>query len=121
MLENSVIITRSNKRANIYNQELRNRILFRENEISAGDLLMVVKNNYYWVDKNHNAGFIANGDIVEILRIEQYEELYGYRFVNATIRMIDYPEEKDLQVKIMIDIIKTDGPSFITTGIKNIF
>lgn len=111
MLENSVIITRSNKRANIYNQELRNRILFRENEISAGDLLMVVKNNYYWVDKKSQAGFIANGDIVEILRIGQYEELYGYRFVNATIRLIDYPEEKDLQVKIMMDIIKTDGPS----------
>lgn len=111
LLENSVIITRSNKRANIYNQELRNRILFRENEISAGDLLMVVKNNYYWLDKKSNAGFIANGDIVEILRIEQYEELYGYRFSDVTIRMVDYPEEKDLQVKIMLDTIMTDGPS----------
>lgn len=111
MLENSVIITRSNKRANIYNQELRNRILFRENEISAGDLLMVVKNNYYWLDKKSQAGFIANGDIVEVLRIDQYEELYGYRFANVTIRLIDYPDEKDLQVKIMLDIISTDGPS----------
>ncbi len=111
MLENSVIITRSNKRANIYNQELRNRILFRENEISAGDLLMVVKNNYYWLDKKSQTGFIANGDIVEILRIDQYEELYGYRFADVTIRMIDYPDEKDLQVKIILDTISTDGPS----------
>lgn len=121
MLENSVIITRSNKRANIYNQELRNRVLYRENEISSGDLLMVVKNNYFWLDKKSKAGFIANGDIIEILRIEQYEELYGYRFANLTVRLIDYPEEKDLQVKIMLDTIMADGPSLTQQESRQFF
>ena len=103
--EDTVVITRSNKRANIFNKEIRNRILYRENEISAGDLMMVVKNNYFWLDEGSKAGFIANGDIIEILRIDKIEELYGFRFADVTIRMTDYPEENDLQVKIILDTI----------------
>ncbi|MBN2173516.1 MAG: AAA family ATPase [Bacteroidales bacterium] len=110
-IEDSVIITRSNKRANIFNQEIRKRILFRENEIDAGDLMMVVKNNYFWLDQEQEPGFIANGDIIEILKIEKYDELYGFRFANVHIRFIDYPGQEDLVVKILLDTILLDGPS----------
>ncbi len=109
--EDTIVITRSNKRANIFNKEIRNRILYRENEISAGDLMMVVKNNYYWLDEGSKAGFIANGDIIEILRVEKKEEFYGFRFADVTIRMTDYPEEKDLQVKIILDTIDSLSPA----------
>jgi exodeoxyribonuclease-5 len=108
---NSTLITRSNKRANIYNQEIRKRILFRENEIATGDLLMVVRNNYFWLPENSEAGFIANGDIAEISRIVKYEELYGFRFADVTLRFTDYPDEPDLEVKIILNSLMIDGPS----------
>ena len=120
-LQNSVIITRSNKRANIFNQEIRNRVLFRENEISTGDFLMVVKNNYFWVDKKSGAGFIANGDIVEIVRIGKYQELYGLRFVEASIRLTDYPDENDLTVNLMLDTLTINGPSLSQNEYKEFF
>lgn len=107
----AVVVTRSNKRANIFNQEIRNRILFRENEIASGDLLMVVKNNYYWVDKDSKPGFIANGDIVEIQKIIGYEDLYGFRFAEILIRLVDYPDEHEITVKILLDSMMADGPS----------
>ncbi|MEG1555759.1 MAG: AAA family ATPase, partial [Bacteroidales bacterium] len=81
-----VLITRSNKRAYIFNNEIRNRILFRENIIATGDYIMAVKNNYYWVDEKSEVGFIANGDIMEILAINRIEELYGFHFANVTVR-----------------------------------
>ena len=109
--EETVIITRSNKRANIFNQEIRKRILYLENEITTGDYLMVVKNNYFWLNPDSKAGFIANGDIIEIQRIEKYEDFYGFRFADVSVRLIDYPEESDLNVKIMLDTIMYDGPS----------
>jgi len=109
--EETVIITRSNKRANIFNQEIRKRILFLENEIATGDYLMIVKNNYFWVTKDSKPGFLANGDIVQIMRIEKYEEVYGFRFATIVIRLMDYPEENDLSVKILLDTIMVDGPS----------
>ncbi|MCF8299138.1 MAG: AAA family ATPase [Saprospiraceae bacterium] len=110
-LENSVVITRSNKRANQYNQEIRRRILYRENEIEAGDFLMIVKNNYFWLPEDSKAGFMANGDIVELLRISKIEELYGFRFADVTIRMIDYPDEDEREVKIILDTISADAPA----------
>lgn len=110
-LENSVVVTRSNKRANQYNQEIRKRILYRENEIEAGDYLMIVKNNYFWLPEDSKAGFIANGDIVEILRISKIEELYGFRFADVTIRMIDYPDEEEQDVKIILDTIMAEAPA----------
>ena len=110
-LGRSVVVTRSNKRANIFNREIRNRILFREHEIATGDLLMVVKNNYFWVSKDSKPGFIANGDIIEIIKILGYEELYGYRFAEVVVNMTDYPDEPDLTVKIILDSIDSEGPS----------
>ena len=103
--EETVIIVRSNKRANIYNQNIRNRILFQEEELSAGDYLMVVKNNYFWVKPYSEAGFIANGDIVEVLEIFSIKELYGFRFAEVSIRMVDYPKMKPLETVLLLDTL----------------
>ena len=107
--ENNVVICRSNKRANIYNREIRHRILFLEEEISCGDYLMIVKNNYFWLPVESTAGFIANGDIVELMRIRKIEEIYGFRFADVTIRFIDYPDEKDVDVKIVLDTLMSES------------
>ncbi len=109
--ENTIIVCRSNKRANLYNQHIRQRVLFMEDEIGAGDLLMVVKNNYFWLPKDSPAGFIANGDIVEVLRVQRVEELYGFRFAQITARMLDYPQEAEIDVTIMLDTLHVDGPA----------
>jgi exodeoxyribonuclease-5 len=109
--ENSVVICRSNKRANIYNREIRRRILFLEEEIASGDQLMVVKNNYFWLGEGSVAGFIANGDIVELVRIRKIEEMYGFRFAEVTIRFLDYPEEKEIDVKIILDTLMSESPA----------
>jgi exodeoxyribonuclease-5 len=120
-LQETVIITRSNKRANIFNQEIRKRILFLENEISTGDYLMIVKNNYFWIGKDSKPGFLANGDIVEIVRIEKFEEMFGFRFANVVIRLTDYPDENDLSVKIMLDTLMLDGPSLPAAANRRLF
>lgn len=107
--DNNAVICRSNKRANIYNREIRKRILFLEEEISNGDYLMVVKNNYFWLPVESTAGFIANGDIIELVRIRKIEEMYGFRFADVTIRFVDYPEEKELDVKIILDTLMSES------------
>ncbi|MCD4730916.1 MAG: AAA family ATPase [Bacteroidales bacterium] len=109
--EETIIITRSNKRANVFNQEIRNRILFMENEISSGDHLMIVKNNYFWIDKNSGPGFLANGDIIQIQRIDKYETFYGFRFADVTVKLLDYPNENKITVKIILDTLMSEGPS----------
>jgi exodeoxyribonuclease-5 len=109
--EDTVIVVRSNKRANLYNQNIRERILFQESELSAGDYLMVVKNNYYWVDNTSEAGFVANGDIVEILEIFAFKELYGFRFAEVKMRMVDYPNMKPLETVLLLDTLTSETPS----------
>ena len=108
--EDTIIVTRSNNRANKFNQGIRNSILYREEELSQGDYLMVVKNNYFWLDKNEDVDFIANGDIVEIVKIKKYYELYNRRFAEVTVRFLDY---KDLEIdtKIMLDTLSIDTPA----------
>ncbi len=108
---NTIVVCRSNKRANLYNQYIRQRVLYQEDEIGAGDLLMVVKNNYHWLPKNSTASFIANGDIIEIKRIQRIEEIYGFRFASITMTMIDYPDEPDLDVIVLLDTLSADGAS----------
>lgn len=109
--DNVMLLTRSNKRANQFNLQIRARIKWMEEELCAGDYMMVVKNNYFWLEDASNAGFIANGDIVEILKIKGEELLYGFRFANVTIRLIDYPNEPNLEVKILMDSILADAPA----------
>jgi len=109
--EETAIIVRSNKRANLYNQQIRSRILFNEYEVTAGDYLMVVKNNYFWLKPTSEAGFIANGDIIEVLEIFHIKELYGFRFAEVKVRMVDYPKMRPFETVLMLDTISVDGPS----------
>ncbi len=109
--ENTVVITRSNKRANLFNQAIRERILFHENELAAGDHLMVVRNNYFWLPEDSHAGFIANGDIIEVQSIRKTEELYGFRFAEATIRLVDYPGEASFEIKLLLNTLNSETPA----------
>lgn len=108
-VEETIIISRSNKRANIFNNGIRNRILWREEELSNGDLLMVVKNNYYWGKNEKAMDFIANGDLMELLRVRKTQELYGFRFCDVSVRFPDYDIEMDL--KILLETLHTDTPA----------
>jgi len=109
--EETVIIVRSNKRANLYNQSIRNRILFQEEELSSGDYLMVVKNNYFWVKTESEAGFIANGDIVEVMEIFGFKEFYGFKFAEVLVRMVDYPKMKPFETVLLLDTLTSETPS----------
>jgi len=109
--EDAVIILRSNKRANLYNENIRSRILYQENELSTGDYLMVVKNNYFWLPPTSEAGFIANGDIVEVLEIFSFKDLYGFKFAEVTVRMVDYPKMKPFETVLLLDTLTSETPS----------
>jgi ATP-dependent exoDNAse (exonuclease V) alpha subunit len=109
--DDTVFIVRSNKRANLYNQSIRSRILFQEDELSTGDRLMVVKNNYHWVSAESDAGFIANGDIVEVLEIFRFVDLYGFRFAEVKVQMADYPKMKAFETVLLLDTLSSETPS----------
>jgi exodeoxyribonuclease-5 len=111
VFEETAIIVRSNKRANMYNQQIRNKILLRENELDAGDYLMVVKNNYFWLDNSSAAGFIANGDVVEILEIYKFIDLYDFHFAEVRVKLVDYPNEKPIDTVLLLDTLHTETPS----------
>ena len=109
--DNTVLIVRSNKRANLYNQSIRTRILFQEDELSAGDRLMVVKNNYHWVSSVSDAGFIANGDIVQVLEIFRFVDLYGFRFAEVKVQLADYPKMKAFETVLLLNTLTSETPS----------
>lgn len=109
--EQTAIIVRSNKRANLYNQNIRERILFLENEIAVGDYMMVVKNNYFWLKPNSEAGFIANGDIIEVLELFAIKELYGFKFAEVKVKMVDYPNQRPFETVLLLDTITAETPS----------
>lgn len=108
-IEETMIISRSNKRAVVYNNGVRNRILYREEELSSGDRLMVAKNNYYWTAGCKEMDFMANGEIVQVLRVRRTIELYGFRFADVTVRFQDYDLEMD--IRILLDTLQTDAPA----------
>ena len=110
-IEDTAFIVRSNKRANQYNEQIRSRILDKESELSTGDFLMVVKNNYFWLKDSDEAGFIANGDIIEILEIFKIIEFYTFKFAKVKIRMVDYPNQKPFETVLLLDTIKSESPS----------
>ncbi|MCC5939043.1 MAG: AAA family ATPase [Lunatimonas sp.] len=110
-VDNTIIVTRSNKTAVQYNQYIRRVIHFYEDEISAGDRLMIVKNNYTYMADSERISFLANGDFVEILKIRSFEELYGLRFATVELRLIDYPEEPYFEAKIVLDTLYTASPA----------
>ena len=106
-----VTITYSNKRAYVYNQEIRHRVLYREERLSAGDFVIAVKNNYFWVQDDDEVGFIANGDAMEILSIIKIQELYGFRFADVTVRLCDYPDHDSIDIKVILDSLDCEGPA----------
>jgi len=109
--EGAILVTRSNKRANQYNKEIRARVFFREEEISGGDFVMAVRNNYHWLDEKSGAGFIANGDVMEISRLGKFREKYGFKFQEASVRLIDYSGEPETEVLLWLDALDIDSAS----------
>ena len=120
-IEDTIIICKSNKRAYLYNQQIRHKILWKEERISNGDYLMVVRNNYTWLNNDSNAGFIANGDIIIVKHIKKYEELYGFNFAHVTIELVDYPQESELDVIIMLDTLESEQASLEFEKYKKLY
>jgi len=118
--EGTIVVTRSNKRANRFNTGIRGQILWKEEQISRGDLLMVVKNNYFWKDEDRNPDFIANGDIVKIERVMGFQELYGYHFADVRISLLDYGY-LELDVTLNLDVLEIDGPSLTTGQMRELY
>ena len=120
-VENTTIICRSNKRANQYNDRIRSEILWQEDIISAGDILMVVRNNYFWLDEKSEAGFLANGDIIEVTRIKEIIERYGFKFAKASIRLMDYENENEIDTILLLDTINSESPSLKYDEYKRLY
>ncbi len=110
-LENTVIICRSNKQANNFNKYVKFSVLYQEDELNAGDLLMVVRNNYFWLKEETDIDFIANGDMAEVMRVIDYEDKFGFRFANVSLRLLDYKKEVEFEVKILLDTLMSETPS----------
>ena len=109
-MDETIVVCRSNKRANIYNKGIRNTILYREEELESGDLLMVAKNNYFWTEGCKEIDFIANGDIAEVRRVRREREMYGFRFADVTLRFPDY-NDMELEATVLLDTLHTDSPA----------
>ena len=120
-VENTTIICRSNKRANQYNNRIRSEILWQEDIISSGDILMVVRNNYFWLDEKSQAGFLANGDIIEVTRVKEIIERYGFKFAKASIRLLDYPNENEIETILLLDTISSESPSLKYEEYKKLY
>jgi ATP-dependent exoDNAse (exonuclease V) alpha subunit len=110
-IENSLVVCRSNKSANVYNQQIRARILYREEELTGGDQIMIVRNNYFWLPDNESTSFIANGDMARIIRVRNEEERYGFRFSEVLLEFLDYPDAGQITCKVMLDTLTGESPN----------
>ncbi|HVD98239.1 MAG TPA: AAA family ATPase [Cytophagaceae bacterium] len=119
--ENTIVITRSNKSATGYNRYIRQTIKAVEDEVSAGDLLMVVKNNYATLPEDSPAGFLANGEFVEVMKVKKYEEIHGFRFVHLELRLLDYPKHPTFEAVAFLDILYSNNASLTTEQNKLLF
>ncbi|GAB3932246.1 ATP-dependent DNA helicase [Mucilaginibacter myungsuensis] len=121
--ESTLVICRSNKNANQYNQQIRGRILFREEELTGGDQIMIVKNNYFWLQDNDegSTGFIANGDIGRIRKVRRFEEMYGKRFADIQLELTDYTEDTTLNCKVLMDTLYSDSPALSQADQKEFY
>ncbi len=117
-----IIITRSNKRAYHYNEGVRRNVLQAEGEIESGDMLMVVKNNYHYAGKEENERmeFIANGDIARLRRLRRFEDLYGFRFAEATLSFPDY-DDYEIECKILLDTLAAQSPALTPEQNRQLF
>ncbi|AOM76029.1 ATP-dependent DNA helicase [Pedobacter steynii] len=110
-IENSLVVCRSNKSANVYNQQIRARLLYREEELTGGDQIMVVRNNYFWLPDNESAAFIANGDMAKVVRVRGEEERYGFRFSEVLLEFMDFPDAGQITCKVMLDTLTAETPN----------
>ena len=117
--EETILLTRTNKRTNIYNQGIRTRILWKEEEIGSGDRVMVTKNNYYWSEKYDDLPFLANGDMLEVVRLRNEREMYGYHFADAQLRSVDY--EWEIDTILWLDTMHSDNPEANNLMHKELF
>ena len=118
-VNDTIVLVNSNSMANRYNQGIRNTVFFREEEISTGDMVMIVKNNYFWLKEEENTEFIANGDIAEVKRIRKYEEKFGFKFVEMTLFFPDLNREIDS--KVMIDTLHLESPSLPSSRSQELY
>ncbi|MDR0603083.1 MAG: AAA family ATPase [Bacteroidales bacterium] len=119
-VENVVVVTRTNKQANILNQTVRNRILYRDTELERGDSVINLKNNYFWLSKNTETKFIANGDMMEIVRVFNTEERYGFHFADVKVRLPDY-EMDDIEVKLILDALYVEGAAMTSDNRNQLY
>ena len=118
-VEDTIVVTRSNKRANMYNNGIRARVMMKEDELTNGDLLMVTRNNYFWNKPYKEIDFIANGDILQVMRVRKHHEMYGFRFVDLTLRSLDYDWEID--ARIWLDALQSESPAVMNEMTNKLF
>ncbi len=119
-MEESLVICRSNKNANNFNQAIRTRLLFREEELSAGDYLMVVKNNYFWLPEEEQ-GFIANGELLKVNRVRKEEEIHGFKFAEATVQLVDFENQPTITVKVLLNTLYSESPALTQAEQKSLY
>lgn len=120
-IENSLVVCRSNKSANIYNNQIRARLLYRDEELSGGDQIMVVKNNYFWLPDNPETAFIANGDMAKVIRVRKEEERYGFRFAEVNLEFLDFPDAGIITCKVILDTLQAETPNLPYEQNKQLF
>jgi len=118
-VEDTIVVTRSNKRANMYNNGIRARVMMKEDELTNGDLLMVTRNNYFWNKPYKEIDFIANGDILQIVRVRKHYDVYGFRFVDLSLRSLDYDWEID--ARIWLDALQAESPAAMNEMTNKLF
>ena len=119
-MDETMIICRSNKRANLYNKGIRQTILYKEEELGSGDVLMVAKNNYFWGNGCKELDFIANGDTAVVRRVRREQEIYGFRFAEVTLTFPDY-DGLELTAKVLLDTLHADAPSLSREAAERLF
>lgn len=117
----TIVLCRSNKRANIYNNGIRARILYREEELGGGDIVMVTRNNYFWGESYDDIDFIANGDIAVVRRVRRVRELYGFRFADVTLCFMDYENEVELNATVLLDTLQSENPALSRSEQERLF
>lgn len=120
-IEHSLMVCRSNKSANIYNNQIRSRLLYRDEELSGGDQIMVVRNNYFWLPDNPETSFIANGDMARVVRVRREEERYGLRFAEVSLDFLDFPEVGTVTCKVILDTLQAETPNLPALQSKQLF
>lgn len=120
-IENCLVVCRSNKSANVYNNQIRARLLYRDEELSGGDQIMVVRNNYFWLPDNPETAFIANGDMAKVVRVRKEEERYGLRFAEVHLDFLDFPEVGTITCKVILDTLQVEAPNLPYDKSKQLF